>query len=92
MDGEAKLMKFQEERFFTEVKSIFDSVPRNKHFTFANERKENSTSGKDKVTAGIMERLELPITGNKKLRKNPYWFLMQMVPFKKYKKISSSKN
>ena len=50
-------MKFLEERVFTKVKSLFDSVPKNKRLTFANERKETSTSGKDKVTTGIMERL-----------------------------------
>ena len=55
-DGEAKLMKFLAERVFTKVKSLFDSVLKNKRITFANERKETSTSGKDKVTTGIMER------------------------------------
>ena len=58
-DGEAKLMKFLAERVFTKVKSLFDSVLKNKRLTFANERKETSTSGKDKVTTGIMERVEL---------------------------------
>ena len=39
-DGEAKLMKFLEEHVFTKVKSIFDSVPKNKYLTFANEKKK----------------------------------------------------
>ena len=52
-------MKFLEEHVFTKVKSFFDSVPKNKRLTFANRKKETSTSGKDKVTAGIMERAGL---------------------------------
>ena len=56
-DGEAKLLKFLEERVFTKVKSLFDSVPKNKSLIFANEKKETSTSGKDKVTPVIMERV-----------------------------------
>ena len=50
-------MIFFEERFFTKVKSFFDSVLKNKLLTFANN--ETSTSGKDKVTAGIMESVGL---------------------------------
>ena len=53
-------MIFFEERFFTKVKSFFDSVLKNKLLTFANKIKnETSTSGKDKVTAGIMESVGL---------------------------------
>ena len=58
-DGEAKLMKFLGERVFIKVKSLFASVPNNKRFSFANEKKETSTSSKDKVTTGIMERVGL---------------------------------
>ena len=58
-DGEAKLMKFLEERVFNKVKSLFDSVPKNKRLNFADERKETSASGKDKATTGIMERVVL---------------------------------
>ena len=58
-DGEAKLLKFLEERVFTKVKSLFDSVPKNKSLIFANEKKETSTSGKDKVTPVIMERVSV---------------------------------
>ena len=39
-DGEAKLMKFLEERVLTQVKSLFDYVPKNKRLIFANERKK----------------------------------------------------
>ena len=39
-DGEAKLIKFLEERVFTKFKSFFDSVPKNKRLTFANETKK----------------------------------------------------
>ena len=52
-------MKFLEERVFSKVKSLFDSVPKNKRLTFADERKETSASGKDKATTGIMERVVL---------------------------------
>ena len=52
-------MKFLEERVFNKVKSLFDSVPKNKRLNFANERKETSASGKDKATTGIMERVVL---------------------------------
>ena len=38
-DGEAKLMKFLEERVFTKVKSLFDFVPKNERLAFANEKK-----------------------------------------------------
>ena len=58
-DGEAKLMKCLEERIFTKVKSLFDSVPKNKLLTFANENKETSTSGK--VTTGTIERVGLAV-------------------------------
>ena len=52
-------MKFLEERVFSKVKSLFDSVPKNKRLTFADERKETSALGKDKATTGIMERVVL---------------------------------
>ena len=52
-------MKFSGERVFTKVKSLFESLPNNKRFTFANEKKGTSTSSKDKVTTGIMERVGL---------------------------------
>ena len=52
-------MKFLEERVFNKVKSLFDSVPKNKRLNFADERKETSASGKDKATTGIMERVVL---------------------------------
>ena len=58
-DGEAKLMKFLEEHVFTKVKSIFDSVPKNKYLTFANEKKTTSASSTNKVTTSIMERVGL---------------------------------
>ena len=40
VDGEAKLMKFLEERVFTKFKSFFDLVLKNKRLTFANETKK----------------------------------------------------
>ena len=58
LDGEAKLSKLLEEYVFTKVKSLFDSVPKNKLLAFAikeKKGKETSTSGKGKVTSGIME-------------------------------------
>ena len=58
-DGEAKLMTFLEECIFIKVKSLFESVTRNKRLTFANDRKETSTSGKDKFNVGIMESVGL---------------------------------
>ena len=39
-DGKAKLITFLEERIFTKVKSLFDSVPKNKRLAFANEKKK----------------------------------------------------
>ena len=39
-DGEAKLIKFLEERTCTKVKSLFDSVPKNERLTFANGKKK----------------------------------------------------
>ena len=59
MDGEAKRIKFLEEHIFIKVKSLFYSVPKNKRLTIANEKKI-STSCKDKVTTGIMERVRQP--------------------------------
>ena len=113
-DGEATLLKILEELVFTKVKSLFDSVPKNKRLAFANDEKETSTSAKDKVTTGIMERVRLAAISRKsrklvelaeksglvnlsgilqyRIWKNPYRFLIEIVPFKKYKKVSSSKN
>lgn len=60
-DGEAKLIKFLEERTCTKVKSLFGSVPKNERLTFANGKKETSASGIGKVTTGIMERVGLAV-------------------------------
>ena len=54
-DGEEKLMKFLEERIYSKVRSLFDPVPKNKQLTFSNEKKETSTTSKNKVTTGVME-------------------------------------
>ena len=78
-------------------------MTRNKRLTFANDRKETSTSGKDKFNVGIMESVGLAAiiqvvekSGlidllkyyNIELPKNHCRFLMQMVPFEKSKKVS----
>ena len=58
-DGEAKLMKFLDERIFMKAKSLFESVPKNKRLTFANEKIISATPGKNKISAGIMENVGL---------------------------------